>query len=245
MSHPSSLSAIKAATQSKTRNLEDQQSSERDALVLILAHLQSSGFLETATSLLRESMPLKLYEQADNLDLVKVLKEYESFYEMRFGKRPVFCRPVQSENSGSTGNTDNSTANQSNHDTRSQRKQHSTKHKRRNSTLPPLKDSSSAQQPSRKRSYRDEQKVEVKSNDAEMNDGVTGFAMSSPSKAKNSLKDVKHNEESLKPLPCFGGDIELRSLAMTIKQDIIQTSPGISWDSIVDLNGECHTSYYS
>ena len=243
MSHPSSLSAIKAATQSKTRNLEDQQSSERDALVLILAHLQSRGFLETATSLLRESMPLKLYEQADNLDLVKVLKEYESFYEMRFGKRPVFCRPVQSENSGSTGNTDNSTANESNHDTRSQRKQHSTKHKRRNSTLPPLKDCSSAQQPSRKRSYKDERKVEAKSNDAEMSDGVTGFAMSSPSKAKNSLKDAKHIEESLKPLPCFGGDIELRSLAMTIKQDIIQTSPGISWDSIVDLNGECHTSY--
>ena len=210
--------------------------------MLILAHLQSRGFLESATSLLRESMPLKLYEQADNLDLVKILKEYESFYEMRFGKRPVFCRPVQNENSGSTGNTDNSTANQSKYDTRSQRKQ-PTKHKTsRNSTLPPLK--SSAQQPSRKRSYRDETKAEEKSNVEEISDGVTGFAMESSLQAKNSLKnDVKHKEESLKPLPCFGGDMELRSLAMSIRQDIIQTSPGISWDSIVDLNGECHARY--
>jgi hypothetical protein len=70
----SSLSAIKAATQS--RALEDKHTSERerDALVLILAHLKEHGYIETATTLLRESVSLKLYEHADNLDLMQILK---------------------------------------------------------------------------------------------------------------------------------------------------------------------------
>jgi hypothetical protein len=70
----SSLSAIKAATQS--RALEDKHTSERerDALVLILAHLKENGFIETATVLLHESASLKLYQHADNLDLMQILK---------------------------------------------------------------------------------------------------------------------------------------------------------------------------
>jgi hypothetical protein len=71
---PASLSAIKAATQSRSRIQDDHQALEKDALVLILNHLRSRGFVESATALLRESMALKLYQQADNLDLIKVLK---------------------------------------------------------------------------------------------------------------------------------------------------------------------------
>ena len=70
----SSFSALKAATQS--RALDDQHTSERerDALVLILTHLQMYGYIETATTLLSEAVSLKHYEQADNLDLIQILK---------------------------------------------------------------------------------------------------------------------------------------------------------------------------
>lgn len=72
---------------------------------------------------------------------------------------------------------------------------------------------------------------------------ITGFAINSPTKANAtaSTRNLSHsegNEVTLKPLPHLGGDIELRSLAMTIRQDIIQTSPGVAWDDIADLSGE-------
>jgi katanin p60 ATPase-containing subunit A1 len=235
MSKPSSLSlsAIKAATSSRSRIEDDQKAFECDALVLILSHLQSRGFLETATCLLRESMSLKLYEQADNLDLTKILKEYEAFYEMRYGRRPIFSRPVQDK----YGNPDDAHGNQK-HDTRSKRKQPPTKqHRNRNSALPPLNPS---QEPSRKRSFREESAEEEKCDDLGVNEGVTGFAVNSPTKSKmnHAKSNGTHKTTSLKPLPNFGGDIELRSLALTIRQDIIQTSPGIKWNDIVELDGD-------
>ena len=230
MPNPSNLSAIKAATQSKTRIVDDQTLCERDALVLILAHLQSRGFLETACTLIRESMSLKLYEQADNLDLVKVLKEYEQFHDMKYGKRPVFSKPVQHEIS-------NDALVNRKHDIRSKRK-HSTpikQHPNSATALPPL--NFSVQLPSSKRSNRKEGENDEKCT----SEGVTGFAINFPSKSKAaSIKTnpTDQNEGSLKPLPHFGGDVELRSLALSIRHDIIQTSPNISWNDIVDLNGE-------
>jgi katanin p60 ATPase-containing subunit A1 len=40
----------------------------------------------------------------------------------------------------------------------------------------------------------------------------------------------------LKPLPTFGGDMELRALGETIQRDILQTSPDVSFDDIVELD---------
>lgn len=224
MSKPSaSLSAIKAATQSRSRLQDEQQALERDVLVLILNHLRSRGFVESATALLRESTALKLYQQADNLDLIKILKEYESFYQMRYDSNPVFSKPRQQVSSVSVDLNE-----QGKYDTRSTRKQRPSKpHKSRPSALPPLNAST---QPPRKRSYREESK---EGNDIEMSEGVTGFSIhSSPPKAKHA-----NQAEVLKPLPHFGGDVELRSLALSIKQDILQTTPDITWDDIVGLNG--------
>ncbi|KAL3770410.1 hypothetical protein ACHAW5_002327 [Stephanodiscus triporus] len=96
----SSLAAIK--TPSHSRNIEDQSNTERqrDVLVLILSHLRSQGFIETATALVNESRSvdtLARYEVADNVDLMQILKNDE-YYKIKFGRRPVFCpQPQQSE----------------------------------------------------------------------------------------------------------------------------------------------------
>ena len=239
MSHPSSsLAAIKAATQSRARTLDSQQSLERDALVLILSHLQSRGFLESATCLLKESMSLKLYEQADNLDLIKVLKEYEEFHAMKYGQRPTFSRLATNENS--VGSVNDAISGQSQYSIRNKRKSKPAKSNGNRNELPPLNSSSMPDlKPSRKRSHREGLIEDDKNNTyAQLLEGVTGSAIDSPSRAKQfHSEDHINRRGSLKPLPYFGGDSELRSLALSIQQDIIQTSPRVSWDDIIDLNG--------
>ena len=97
----SSLAKIKTASQ--TRNIEDQSNAERqrDILVLILSHLRSQGYIETATALVNESRSvdtLVRYDVADNVDLMQILKEYDEYYMIKFGRRPVFCRSRNNPN---------------------------------------------------------------------------------------------------------------------------------------------------
>jgi hypothetical protein len=156
---------------------------------------------------------------------------------MRYGCNPVFSKPCQQENSSLVGNIDDTSNHHSKHDARSTRKHPSKQHKSRPSALPPL---NSSPQPPRKRSYREESKEEEKCiNIGMMAEGVTGFSInSSPSKAKYvPTKNDTNQAAVLKPLPNFGGDVELRSLALSIKQDILQTTPDVTWDDIVGLNG--------
>lgn len=243
----SSLSAIRAATQSRTLEEKSAADRQRDCLVLILSHLQNSGFVETATTMLGEAISLKLYEQADNLDLMQILKEYEEFYAMRLGRRPVFSRPAQNISSGVLGTVDegnrsitlNSRRSRSNPpEQKQQTKQQTRTHN--STTLPPLKENSSSQKPCRKRSCLEEGKEEDNSNcNAGIDEGVTGFSINLPTKGKKNpvaSKSTSQNEGALKPLPHFDGDFELRSLAVLLRRDIIQTSPGIEWNDIIDLN---------
>ena len=155
----------------------------------------------------------------------------------------VFSRPAQNENSGLAGNAEENTCHNK-YDTRSKRKSQSNKQYRsRPSALPPL-NNSAQQQPPRKRSFHEKQEDNRNNNNgAGIDEGITGFAINSPTKANatastSNLSHSEGNEVTLKPLPHLGGDIELRSLAMTIRQDIIQTSPGVAWDDIADLSGE-------
>jgi len=43
------------------------------------------------------------------------------------------------------------------------------------------------------------------------------------------------NQRLLKPLPNFGGDVELRALGETIQRDILQTSPNVGWEDVIEL----------
>ena len=159
---------------------------------------------------------------------------------MKYGQRPTFSRLATNENSGLAGNVSDTVSSRSQNDARNKRKTQPAKFSRKRNELPPLNSSSIPDlKPSRKRSYREEPKEDDKINaNVEPVEGVTGYAINSPSKAKQiHTKSDSNRGESLKPLPHFGGDAELRALALSIQQDIIQTSPGVSWDDIIDLNG--------
>ena len=247
----SSLAAMKAATHS--RALDDQTNSERqrDILVLILSHLQSHGYIETATTLLNESRSVETlarYDLADNIDLMQVLKEYDESYKMKFGRRPIFCRCVNGHSqNGMIGNGSDEAV--SKKPTRNKRRSTTSYHGRQNirdnctdhTILPPLStnhatpnSSTTNTKPlrSRKRTLQDEEK-----HGSDVDQGVTGFALNSPKKRNNEpqIHEVEPRH-LLKPLPNFDGDSELRSLALSIRRDIVQECPCVVWSDIVGLN---------
>lgn len=262
----SSLAAIKAATQSRTLEGQHTNERQRDLLLLILSHLQTNGYISTATTLLSEShsvAPLSRYDVAENIDLLQVLKEYEEYYAMKFGRRLIVSRPAQhhtptnvghgnqmlgeSDDAPNRRNTRNKRRSRSNHqDSQQQQKQ-----QRRTSALPPLSTKHNAPTSStvsRKIAFHEEGKEEEKCSSSDgmnVDQGVKGFGLSSPSKSRKQptpLPNTKHTDgndaesrQTWKPLPHFD-DLELRSLALSIRRDIIQESPGVGWNDIVDLN---------
>ena len=61
--------------------------------MLIYRHLVGCGYIDAAANLGREcNIDLAKWEAADNIDLGVIMQEYESFYEMRFLKKPVLVR---------------------------------------------------------------------------------------------------------------------------------------------------------
>lgn len=61
------------------------------ALVLIMHHLSSIGMLHTAQTLEKECN-LSRFHKADNIDLMLILKEFEVYYEIKYGKFPILYR---------------------------------------------------------------------------------------------------------------------------------------------------------
>ena len=230
----SSLASIKAASHSKV--LEDQTNSDRqrDALVLILSHLRSLGFIETATALQNESRSADFfarYDLADNIDLMQVLREYDEYYKIKFGRRPVFCRCRNNHNQKGVAGNGNDEAGVSRKNTRRKRRSshrgggHSTDH----AILPPLSTNHASPKPlrSRKRTIQEEEKYR-----SDVDQGVTGFALNSPT---NNAQNHATEPRVFKPLPNFDGDPELRSLALSIRRDIVEECPSVAWSDIVGL----------
>jgi katanin p60 ATPase-containing subunit A1 len=88
---------------------------------------------------------------------------------------------------------------------------------------------------------------EEDSND-DNNDGmIRGYALNTSSPSSNEQQHdtttkTSHELEArtiasaLKPMPNFDGDPELRSLAITIRRDIVQESPRVHWNDIIGLD---------
>ncbi|KAL9182459.1 hypothetical protein ACHAXT_013111 [Thalassiosira profunda] len=250
----SSLAAIKAVSQSRALEEQSNCDRQRDILVLILSHLQSHGYTDTATSLLRETREsLSRFEVADNVDLSRVLKEYEEQCRVKFGRRPVFCRQTTNNQGTSPTLRNSSTENGST-------KKHAPRRKRQtgnlfdryshretptkgHTMLTPLSTnhatpgSNSKPVRSRKRAFPEDDTSD------DVDRGITGFALnSSPAKTSNDIPAQQEMEpRQLKPLPDFDGDSELRSLAMTVRRDIVDASPRVAWDDIVGLNAAKQT----
>ena len=53
------------------------------------------GFCDSASKLSEESnLQLENYAAADNMDLLLIIKEYEDYYYVKFGKNPIFFHKI-------------------------------------------------------------------------------------------------------------------------------------------------------
>jgi len=104
MAGTATLMALKA--NSEARSAEDRAAADRHrgVLVLILDHLIATGYTETSAALEREGgAPLSRFAAADNVDLATIVREFETFYEMKLGKKPKLVRKVDGNSDSSDG----------------------------------------------------------------------------------------------------------------------------------------------
>ncbi len=96
-----SLLAIRAASESNTAEQKRASERKRNVLILINQHLIENGYIESAERLQHESGGvLNKFVGADNVDLPLILSEYESYYEMRFDKKPKLVRKLNDGEEG-------------------------------------------------------------------------------------------------------------------------------------------------
>ena len=77
----------------ESRQKMEKKDNERKKNILILIHqyLINIGFQDSAYKLNEESnLDLESYSVADNMDLLLIIREYEDYYYMKFGKNPIF-----------------------------------------------------------------------------------------------------------------------------------------------------------
>lgn len=281
-SAPHALLALKAASKSKSINDKQASDRQRDCLVLLFQFLCQSGYCQTAAQLQSEAGSiLSRFETADNIDLVKIVSEYEDFYEIKFKRKPKFTRPSLSSNqnltgnssiyrnnsnhvvsssvSGNTGRGTNSRANKSDSESSRQQSRPMRKKGNLNKSLLPKREPmpiSKAQERKTTNTTNSITKNEVMEMSQEENDidknisnptntilhvqGRGETKESNVSKNNDNQNDnVEYqsaNERIIKPIPSFGNNFELRSLAASIQSEILDTCPEVTWDDVIALD---------
>ena len=87
----------------ESRQKMEKKDNERKKNILILIHqyLINIGFSDSAEKLSEESnLELETYSVADNMDLLLIIREYEDYYYMKFGKVPIFSHKISDGKKG-------------------------------------------------------------------------------------------------------------------------------------------------
>lgn len=258
MSSFQNILALKAVSHSKALDDKHTSGKQRDCLVLIISHLQTHGFVQSASQLQKEIGDgiLTKYKCADNIDLLQILVEFEEYHEIKYGRKPKFscctntnkCSSATFSNSiTSTLRDKRNTENSSKIALTSQNRTSIYTNKDCYSTtrlLPPLNTLNTTSfsrkhvRPNITKPLSHPQKHEK--NAANPDVEVLGRNALREKNMNESLDDNQpSNEDNLsktrvKPLlPFLNGDTELRNLAFTITQNILVKSPAILWEDIV------------
>jgi len=258
MASAQTLAALKAATQSKSSEEKQTLNRERDVLVLVLAHLRAFGYFSTASEFQKEGgAVLSRYEVADNMDLIRLMASSEEYYVAKFGCKPIFTRKLNdsSDEKGLNKSVKGRCAAAS-------RRRISLQIQGDESTRSSIVDSiqnrirtisndsgkHGAKVPVETSSLGTETIESTSPTGEDFEDVVTGSSLyfhrggANTRDGQQTLSSIVEDHETehprlLKPLP-FGDDAELRSLAATLQRDILQRSPGVSWEDVVELDGE-------
>jgi katanin p60 ATPase-containing subunit A1 len=90
------LMALRANSEANTAEQKRLADKRRNILVLIHQHLIENGYVEAAERLQHEAgNVICKFEVADNVDFGLILGDYESYYEMRFDRKPKLVRKLK------------------------------------------------------------------------------------------------------------------------------------------------------
>ena len=228
----------------ESRQKMEKKENERKKNLLILIHqyLINIGFHESASKLSEESnLELENYSVADNMDLLLIIREYEDYYYMKFGKNPIFSHKTSDGKMGGPLPKINNTRGKSKNGLQSNQ---GTKKK-------------APQTPGVNNNINNGKRIDVtslnnKQNNQEINDLKLELNIN-PFKPNNIKKQIKNNSQTtnetedkfsfndhkesilLKPLPSDLPE-DLREMASLIKREIILENPNVSFKDIVGLD---------
>jgi katanin p60 ATPase-containing subunit A1 len=221
----SSLMALKASTDANTAEQKRAIEKKRNIMILIHQHLIESGYIDAAEHLQRDmGQALLRFEVADNMDMGLIISDYESYYEMRFDKKPKLVRKLKE---GEESSFRKAAAKGSRTSNRGRQESGS-----KSGKLPVGSGASAASTMSSNVGGNGD------TSGPEVDDVVFGIQGTSVTtqNSNNTAGDIDHLENRLlKPPPHFV-DKEMRELAATISREIYQESPNVRFSDIIELD---------
>ncbi|EGZ27267.1 hypothetical protein PHYSODRAFT_474117 [Phytophthora sojae] len=250
----SSLMQLKAQNESRLAEEKQLIDRRRNVLVMMLQHCTENGYLQTAEKLQQEAgVALSKFEVVENLDLLRIVQEYEDFQEIKFGKRPKLVRRLSpdGQDRARSANDKKATAAAK----RARRNDYTSPHMptearvENNVAMRTIHNNAShaATQAVSARSSKDASPppeddsavdlglVGQKPAQAQARNGKAGVAKKAQP-ADGQQQEESIEERLLKPLPSFAHDLELRPLAETITREIFQKNPDVRWDDVIGLH---------
>ena len=229
----------------ESRQKMEKKDNERKKNILILIHqyLINVGFPDSAAKLSEESnLELENYSVADNMDLLLIIREYEDYYYMKFGKNPIFSHkisdgkmggPLPKINNGRGKSKNGISTNQG------VRKKGPQTPGINNNSGKRIEVSALNNKSNNNQNNQDgnELKLELNINPFKPNNikrqGKNNSQTTNDSDDKFSFNDHKESI-LLKPLPPDLTE-DLRELATLIKREIILENPNVSFKDIIGL----------
>lgn len=90
-----SLSQERCKTQTKDFCDEERKRRLRDSLVLCMHHMNTLGYVQSAERLAQEAgIGSDRFELCDNMSLMRIIVDYEQFFEKKYGFKCKFAKPV-------------------------------------------------------------------------------------------------------------------------------------------------------
>jgi len=188
---------MKLSNEAKLAEENKIEQRKKSLLVLILDFLQNNGYVNSVERLQTESnIFLNKVAVADNVDLMMILQEYETYYNIKYGKKPKFIKKnTESLNIGPTKRRE-----VKNHSTKANQREGSSlsssnkkeKKLQSNISLPKINDSNNT-----KNNITKKQPISTESSSTTLvddtNDGFGGIVGTS---VKNEKKKANSNNKS-------------------------------------------------
>ena len=252
----SSLQTIKTQQRAKDDEERIKQRRKKGVMVMVLELLREQGYARSLDALQCEcGISLGKYCQADNVDLMTIVTEYEDYHEFKFGRTPKLFRAIESgsEECGG-GNAGNDGERMLTRKSSTPPDQHSTplSFDSTTSMIPPPSTAPAGASSGRLLNGTSGVKVSsskgVSSSQATTGgslppidgseSGLTGKTIKL--RKSDTLPEMVASESNfvgraMKPFPRFP-TAELNDLATTIQRDILDVNPSVSWDDIAELH---------